>query len=134
MKHTSALLIGLLLLATPAFAGGDYSRGIIGFVRQSNGFDVFQFVQPTGDIPLLDPSCRSYLIAIRSTLNRELHDEKEESLDYLRSASKSRNLVNFGYLGGGLIRTNKQCSYLAEDLDFGQESGAVFVLAKRHEA
>ena len=54
-------------------------------------------------------------------------------LKYLRLASKNKILVNFGYMGSGLIETSKKCTYLAETVEIGEEFGKVFVLARRDE-
>ena len=128
MRHTSAMFASLLLFAGPAFAGGDYSRGIVRFVSQSNGFDVFQFVQPANDRALIEP-CKTYLVAVRSSPR----GSTEAALKYLRLASKNKTLVNFGYMGSGLIETSMKCTYLAETVEIGEEFGKVFVLARRDE-
>ena len=128
MRHTSAMFASLLIFAGPAFAGGDYSRGIVRFVSQSSGFDVFQFVQPANDRALIEP-CKNYLVAVRSSPSASTG----AALEYLRLASKNEIMVNFGYMGSGLIETSKKCTYLVETLEVGQEFGKVFVLARRHE-
>ena len=122
------MFASLLLFAGTAFAGGDYSRGIVRFVSQSDGFDVFQFVQPANDSALIEP-CKNYLVAVRSSPNAST----EAALKYLRIASKNKTMVNFGYLGSGLIETSKKCTYRAETIEIGHEFGKVFVLARRHE-
>jgi hypothetical protein len=55
--------------------------------------------------------------------------ETDEAIEYIRNANRSNQLINFGYMGYGLVPTGEKCSFKSKGLRVYRDQGKISVLS-----
>jgi hypothetical protein len=117
----------LLLLPVCCFPGGDAVAGRVGSVVQQADVYMIHFIQTDGHDELIN-DCKEIKVEVKHSrvpwfswlpfIKTEHPTKKEtvESIEYLKNANKADQTVYFGFMGYGLVPTDKKCSFRSKGL------------------
>ena len=127
-KSMKALALLLTLIPLTAAAGGDAITGTVRTFSGESGSYHFQIVR-TSEQELVGYPCTEFDITVEyqrvpwySWLpfvhsSHPTEKDTEAAALYLKEAAQSSREVSFGYMGGGLMPTDKPCAYRAKGLE-----------------
>jgi hypothetical protein len=123
-----ALIPLLLLLVSPALAGGDYVRGLINSFSSSEGVYSFSFAQTDSRSELIK-GCTTFHVSVQHERvpwfswlpfihsNHPTSEQTKESINSLQNAFENGREVYFGYIGYGLATEKDECMFKSKGLD-----------------
>ncbi len=129
----------LLFTSLNVVAGGDFVEGTI--TKLKGDASSFQMIFIQNDSHSLVKGCEIYDVSLTYKrvpwfswvpmikTSHPSKDQTNEAIAYLRSAFNNQKKVRFGYMGGGLYPTNKNCSFLSKGFQLMQSEGNDFVLS-----
>ena len=131
------VLVNSFMPVVSAHAGGDYVSGkVVSFERDPSSFSFHQ----TEDRPPMRQGCQSFSVMVSHArvpryswlpLVRSSHPTREEteaSLTLLEEAYRSQNVIQFGYMGGGLISDDEPCTFSSKGLRVGRGNDGDLVI------
>ena len=133
-------MVAMSLVALPAVAGGDFVKGRIANFVGTDGDYAFHFEQIEAR-PELEVGCRAFVVSVRYArvpwyswlpFIHTHHPTREQTIAaaaFLADASQRHALVNFGYMGSGLVPTGEKCSFRTKGLRLEKEGKEAIVLA-----
>jgi len=116
----------LFMLSGLALAGGDSVRGKVSNFSGKDGNYSFRFTLTDRRSELL--ACREFEVRVRYErvpwyswlpfvyTTHPAKEETTEAASFLLNAQRQNREINFGYMGGGLIPTDRLCSFVSRGL------------------
>jgi hypothetical protein len=120
-------IVSGLVASGVALAGGDYASGHISSLSGKNGSYSFKFSQLAGG-PELVAGCPSFNVLVEFSRVpwyswlpwvKGLHptlDETNSAAEFLRTAELENRPIRFGYMGSGLIESDRHCVFGSKGL------------------
>ena len=127
MKILVAIIIFLIL--SDSYAGGDYREGKITTFFTENSVTIFTFEQTDKTRVLIKP-CEiikiklkygyvpwySWLPFIESSSSHPSKIDNRKGLQYIKNAYENKKIINFGYMGAGLLPIDEMCTFKSRGL------------------
>ncbi|NTW64677.1 MAG: hypothetical protein HGA46_11540, partial [Chlorobiaceae bacterium] len=129
-----------LIWPTLCCAGGDAVSGRVTGFTAKEGKYIIRFLQ-TENAPDLISGCKEIEVSVKFARvpwfswlpfvasNHPSKKETDEAIEYMRNANHSNQLINFGYMGYGLVPTEKNCSFKSKGLRIYRDQGKTSVLS-----
>ena len=139
MRLALALLV-VSFAVGHAWAGGNYVQGRVSEFAGADGAYTFRF-QQTEEVPALMTDCLTFTVSVQYArvpwfswlpLVRTSHPTRAETdaaSAALGEADREQRVVNFGYMGYGLVPAGEHCSFATKGLRLIKDGNNDVVLA-----
>jgi hypothetical protein len=127
MKLSVAIFI--FFVFSDSYAGGDFREGKITTFSTKNSLTIFTFEQTDKRKVLIKP-CEiikiklkygyvpwySWLPFIESSSGHPSKTDNKKGLQHIKNAYENEKIINFGYMGSGLMPTDETCTFKSRGL------------------